>query len=630
MKRLLLIVISNIYLVYTSLIFTPPALAQNQSQFTASYNVTYDVGEDGVTTVREDVRLRNLTDRFYASSFDLNIGASQIYDVSAQDSSGKLETSVTQQGTQSNIKVKFAQQVAGVGKEYPWTLTFKSKDFAQKQGKIWQISIPKISSSTDLDAFNLDLSVPVSFGDPAAIQPDPASQKESGGKIIYTFAKNQLLDSGILASFGTSQTFKFDFKYNLKNEGFLPKFMQLSLPSNNSYQDVLITSINPKPENVIFDSSGNQIAIFKLGTRSSLDVFVSGLSKIYTSPKYKDVLSADQIKQNTKSQSFWEVGNPILKLKVQEILGDKHGASNQEKASLINRYVTNTLKYNSQKQVENQRRLGALTALNNSESATCSEFSDLFIALSRTANIPSREIIGFGYTANKQLRPLSFNEGKLHCWAQYFDSELGWVMVDPTWQQTTGGVDYFNKFDLNHLAVFVWDGSSNAISYPNNLDVNFSEELFSGNSKLELKTTIPDVIYGVIPSKIKISVENNGSTSSKPANLLVNAAKLQINPSTVIKVPTIPAFGHADYEFSIKSQALWQSFDDVIDISIEDQKVARQVTVKPFFALRYFAVAVTLVLLIILAIYFLALGVHIKSSKNIVSKVSKKSTKKRK
>jgi len=38
-------------------------------------------------------------------------------------------------------------------------------------------------------------------------------------------------------------------------------------------------------------------------------------------------------------------------------------------------------------------------------------------------------------------------------------------MVDPTWGNTTGGVDYFNTFDFDHLA-FVVKGISSTYPVP--------------------------------------------------------------------------------------------------------------------------------------------------------------------
>lgn len=620
MKHLFLFVILAVVILIShnsSLITTYAA-----SEFSSSYGVRYDVGEDGVTTVIEDVKLKNLTEKFYAKSFNLTIGATQVYDVLARDSQGELEVSTSQEGSQTNIKVNFSQQIAGVGKEYPWTLTFKSKDFAQKQGKVWQVSIPKISSSADLNEYDLTLAVPVSFGDPSSIHPDPISQSEKGGEIIYQFQKHQLLGSGILANFGTSQTLKFLLTHSLRNSSFLPIIAQVALPPKTDYQDVSLAEINPHPENVIIDSDGNQVALFKLNPRVGFDVTVSGFSRIYVTPKFKERLTESQINNYTKTQDYWEVGNPALKIKLQDILKEKQTSPNTEKAALINQFVVDTLKYNPEKLSSNQQRLGALTALNNPEAALCQEFNDLFITLARTAKIPARELLGYAYTSNNKLRPLSFKRDDLHCWSEYYDPNSGWVMIDPTWQQTSGGVDYFNKFDLNHFVIVKRGVSSTKPPTPDQVNIEFSEELFTQDPKLSLDVDSPSEVYGAIPAKLKIKVENKGNSVSKPTTLVVNTASLQIVQPTSVKVPAIAAFGHSKYEFALKSQTLWQSYDDILEVSLDGQEVQRKITIKPFFALKYFPLAVFGVLIVILSIYFGVLGIHMKSSRQIVSKVS--------
>jgi len=51
------------------------------------------------------------------------------------------------------------------------------------------------------------------------------------------------------------------------------------------------------------------------------------------------------------------------------------------------------------------------------------EFTDLFIALSRAAGIPAREINGFAYTDDIRLRPLDLVTDMLHAWPEYYDEE---------------------------------------------------------------------------------------------------------------------------------------------------------------------------------------------------------------
>jgi len=38
-------------------------------------------------------------------------------------------------------------------------------------------------------------------------------------------------------------------------------------------------------------------------------------------------------------------------------------------------------------------------------------------------------------------------------WPEFYDdAQKIWIPVDPTWANTTGGIDYFDKLDFNHIA----------------------------------------------------------------------------------------------------------------------------------------------------------------------------------
>jgi hypothetical protein len=48
----------------------------------------------------------------------------------------------------------------------------------------------------------------------------------------------------------------------------------------------------------------------------------------------------------------------------------------------------------------------------------------------------------------------------LHAWPEYYDeTQHLWKPIDPTWGNTTGGVDYFDQFDVSHF-VFTYNGTS--------------------------------------------------------------------------------------------------------------------------------------------------------------------------
>jgi hypothetical protein len=94
------------------------------------------------------------------------------------------------------------------------------------------------------------------------------------------------------------------------------------------------------------------------------------------------------------------------------------------------------------------------------------EFTDLFIALARASGIPAREVNGYAFSENPKVQPLSLVADVLHSWPEYWDEEKGvWVPIDPTWADTTGGKDYFNTFDLNHVA-FVIHGANDQYPLP--------------------------------------------------------------------------------------------------------------------------------------------------------------------
>ncbi|MBI2595650.1 transglutaminase domain-containing protein [Candidatus Daviesbacteria bacterium] len=613
MKKIIYCVIILPVLLFTFyfLLFTPVFAA---GEFATSYNITYDVLPSGETEVEEDVKLRNLTDRFYASSFTLSIGATSISDVTASDSQGQIPVEVSKNNTKTNITVRFTSQVVGKDKEYLWKLRFKSKDFAQAQGKIWQVSVPKISSLEDLDNYSLVLSIPVSFGDPTSITPEPKKQTEAGGRLNLYFTKEQLSDSGVLANFGTDQTFEFQANFQIYNKSIVPALARIPLPADTEYQQVMIQNINPKPENVIKDGDGNYIAWFKADKRQSLKVEVSGLARLSFKSKKKTELSTDEIITYTSSQKYWEKDTPQIKNKLAEVFKDKKINSNSEKARLIHKFISSFLQYDQSRLNEkNFQRLGALTALSNPDKALCSEFTDLFVAMARSAGVPARALIGYAYTSNNDLRPLSFGDSILHAWPEYFDPDLGWVMVDPTWENTTGGVDYFSKLDLNHFVLLTRGLSSEDPLPPGEVSVKFSDAEFKPSAKINLSIDAQPEIFAAFPAKATVRVENSGNAVAPISNLSFSAANLKIVGDNPVGVPGLPPFGSFKYEYDLRTNNLWESYDDILQLKVGEETIEKKVRIKPFFAYQYFAPVVISIILLMVGIYAGILYLRLKN-----------------
>lgn len=603
--------------IFLSFFFVPKVFAADE--FATTYDVVYDVNNSGVTTITEKINLRNLTSQSYANQFKLIISATEIFDIKASDGGGAMQVQSEKKGTSTIITVKFNQQVAGLNKIMSWTLQFKSKDFAEKTGKVWQVRAPKVSSSNNLEGYNLTLAVPAEFGDPTIISPTPKSQTISGNKVFLTFDKNDLIQSGVSASFGNQQVFDFDLTYHLSNNKLVPILTNIALPPDTAYQDVIYNRIVPSPLNVTVDEDGNYLAWYRLKHGEKLDIKVVGSSKLYSSSKVKNPkLSLDLRNKYTQADKYWEKDHPQVTARLAEILGPNPTQDSTEKAKLIYHFVVNTLKYDSSRLQGNIDRLGALGALNNPNKPVCMEFTDLFIALSRAAGIPTRELDGFAYTSNTTLRPLSLTKDILHSWPEYWDGKKGWVMVDPTWENTTGGVDYFNKLDLNHF-VFVTKGASSSAPVPagsykfsnqdsHDVKVNLSENDFLGISKVDVKIENAEPIYAGFPGKVKVKVSNVGNASHRSEDFLISADKLTILKGDSQTLGIIPPFGTATFNLDVRTKTLFDSFSDTIVVLIGSDRYTKDVKVAPFLVFQAFPYIAIGIVFAMVAIYFLVLG----------------------
>jgi len=433
--------------------FIKPVLA-NDTKFSTTYKTTYDVAENGVTTVTSNLELKNLTPNFYASSFQVTPGFKKIYDVVAYDRLGNCQVTVANE----MITVNFNDKAVGQNTILKWSLIYKTAEVASKKGRVWEVSLPRVSNvDNSIVDYLTALKVPKSFGEATGLDDIAATTGNEGTKKVYVFNKDTIINQGISASFGDWQLLKYELKYHLKNPLILPIVQEITLPPTISYrQEIFINSLNPTPLSFRKDIDGNLYARYFLKPMEDLEISLGGGAKIYNrriSPSVGGQLAnvPTNLDYLTKPQPFWESDNSQIKnVTITETNSEDNVSQTARK---LYDYVTKTLTYNVNKGFDS--RLGALGVLQDPKNAVCGEFADLFVTLCRSSGIPARGLEGWAATDEVRIG----QSDVLHAWSEYFDPVFGWVAVDPTWGNTAK-TDFFTHLDTNRLVLAIHGASS--------------------------------------------------------------------------------------------------------------------------------------------------------------------------
>jgi transglutaminase-like putative cysteine protease len=555
---------------FFSLFFLKTPL-QASDEFFIETKITYRASFDAKMKVNHEVSLTNKLSNVYAQEYSFTIEGASPTNLYAWDELGSIDYQAFVQPDETKISLPFNQEVVGKDKTLHFGLSYNKDDLLKKTGDVWEVTIPKFVNSEKDENLNVILEVPKEFGHLAFISPTPISQEIKDDLQTFLFNRDQVSKSGVIAAFGEYQTFVFEINYHLQNSENKRVKTEVALPPDTNYQKMYYDEIEPQPENVVLDKNGNWLAQYILNPKQNLEIKAQGLAKVFAKP-YRQFAPPADLKIFLQPTNYWPTENNLIKEK----------AKNLKNVEEIYQFVVNSLTYDYSRVREGAERLGALKALEEPDRATCMEFTDLFVTLARAANIPAREVNGYAYTTNPQLRPLSLVQDVLHSWPEYWDEKAGvWVQVDPTWQNTTGGVDYFHKLDLGHFS-FVIHGEEDDYPYPagayktsqksgKDIIVNFGQ--FHENEpeeKIDLLFEMPELIASELKTKGDIKVLNDSAmalydTQFKSKSEEVNLVFDEEN------VAVLPPFSYQKIPFILTCPHLFKTGSAKIIIEINDQ-----------------------------------------------------------
>lgn len=526
-----------------------PVAVLAEGEFATAISTQYSITEDGKTTVSQTITLRNLFSTIHAVSYSFIIQGTSPENIKAKEKNQELPLEINNEGNKTTVIINFPNPVVGRDKVRTFLVTYEDLQVATKNGQVWEITVPKIDNISQYEEYQTTLIVPRNFGEPAYFSPTPVSKSASGENNLYNFTKEQLRNLGVVAAFGNFQVFEFELTYHLRNPLSSRGETEIALPPDNAFQRLFYTSIDPKPRTIRIDEDGNWLAKYLLSPQQTLAIKAAGSVQLFAKPQNFFPKTEKSLQKYLAPNKYWESDTQQIVELAQKLKTPRE----------IYNFVTATLSYDYSRVQQDVERLGALLILSQPDRAICMEFTDLFIALSRAAGIPAREVNGYAYAENPKIQPLSLVADVLHAWPEYWDATRSiWVPVDPTWGNTTGGIDFFSKLDLSHFA-FVAHGLNSQEPYPAGSyklaenpqkDVSvFFGKLPTVKENFSAKILIKQQFLPFLPFTGVIKVENSGSTALYNTSISLSSTNGKISVQNN-DIEFLPPFTTREINFS--------------------------------------------------------------------------------
>ena len=448
MKKLILIAVALF-------IFVTTDVQAQESDFSVDADVVYEVDTDGVAKVTHNITIENNVTEKHATNYRFDLDGIDPQNIIATQGDTILDVNtITTSGTESMI-IDFEDYVVGKDEKREFSFSYNDESVATRTGEVWEIIIPKIGDGSFRD-YNVKIIIPESFGKEAFISPRPLSYSQSGGNHIYSYSIDEIKDEGVNAGFGEFQVFEFELNYHLENPLLVSSTTHIALPPDTATQKIHYSDITPQPDDIIIDEDGNWLARYILGPRDKIEVKAKGYAQIYGFIRPGFITNESTNEKNLAATARWQKDDVLIQKIAKEVNSPRE----------IYDYVVDFLDYDFGRLDDTYKEYSAKEILSRPDMAICTDFTNLFISLARANGIPAREVQGYAYSEDRNANPLSLSGGVLHSWVEYWDEERqSWVPVDPTWADTSGGLNYFDNLDLRHFA-FVIHGVSDVEPYP--------------------------------------------------------------------------------------------------------------------------------------------------------------------
>lgn len=540
--------------------------AVHASDFRTSYNIEYFISDNdpqNFTKTSYTIAITNLQPDLIIKKFTLVFPRSfGIGNITAKDDRGTINAVSVEKDRTIEMSFELNDPKPGLNEVNTLYLDFLQKNIFRSKGSIWEVFIPTLENKEN-DTHSITVYLPPGKHKKLSLA-KPSPDLVSFDRVVW----NHDVGRSIYAVFGEVQRYSLDLTYHLSNPNIYKVYTDIALPPDTLYQQIFIDSLIPVPDSVFSDTDGNFMARYNLDAKQSKLVQFKGLAQIYTIPRpeYRDYVKTqfeEEKKTLFNTQPLWKLDNetPVQTSNIKDHYD----------------YAISTLTYNFNRIIKGNSRMGAAQALRYPDQAVCTEYSDLLIASARQRGLYVREVQGFAFANEQELRPVQQESDILHSWVEYYDTTKNiWTPLDPTWQDTSG-IDYFDSFDFNHI-VFALHGKNDDYPFPAG---SYKSTQTGHDIRIEPTTQTPVTIKKIsaalspLPLPYKddlftttLTVQNTGNTSMwdfsvgvQSENALLQSNSIQIShllPGEIKKIPLIfkpktsPLYQNVTFTFSFE------------------------------------------------------------------------------
>lgn len=549
-------------------------------RFATQLESTYTIGKNGTVHVKAQFSLANTTSTTYATHYALEVGSNTVSNIVVTSNGLQLKPTTTSQSNKTTIQIAFPDKVVGKDQTRNFVVEYDTTDLATVTTKTLEVNIPKLARTQEFSRYVVHLVVDEQYQTPSVAFPKDFTTRSENGNVIVSFP-NAPQDRGISVIFGDQQNAKVLLSYILSNPTNTKGTMSVALPSDTRYQRVYIDSIEPIPVSITPDADGNWMANYELASGEQLSISATLYVNLrLTSQDHAKFTTKRPGSEYLKTQPYWQTNDHTIQKLAKEL----------KTPEAIYAYVVKNLVYDYKRLSDSNERYGASRVLEQPNQALCQEFTDLFVSLSRAAGIPARSVIGYAYTQNESLRPLSLVRDVLHSWPEYWDETTEqWIAVDPTWEHTTGGVNYFSRMDFSHIAFATLGISSQfplaAGMYTSptqegkQIHVEFVDSIPSSTQNFSTDLHVsPSALFGLQNTyRLRLTNTSLSAVYAVPTTIRVQntAGSLELSDKV-----TLAPLGSVDIPIALPRKDILSTYATTVNVRIQNQSFDHAITVQ--------------------------------------------------